>query len=951
MYIKNILLIFSAFIFVRPSFGQVQGKICNWDNDKKAAVVLTFDDWSPAHYNLVTPELQNRHINATFFIPTNAVSNWSQLQTEVSYGNEIANHSKSHPDLTKLTPAQQQDEIRGAKTLIDQNVTSRTTTTFAYPYGAFNNAVIDSVINSGHIASRGVWPASGNYTYNFATTNADYYNILTYGMDGAVTTEKFYTQISNVIHGGGLLTYLYHCIVNPTYPASSCGTGPVDLAVFKKQLDTLVYVKDKVWITTFEKAIKYHREKKSASLSEIQAPNGIQWVLGLTDGLSDNALYNLPLTIKLKMNGVNYDQVLQNGNPLTIDAIKNDTIMFHAVPDGGQIILKVSTGIVISSATVMPSVVSNSTSNNLAFAVTATDDGSISKVEIDLSSIGGGKTAMTSAGGNNYTLSHNLPAGTSTGIKNLTVTATDNSGNTNTSTISMNVTSGTVISGSVSPSTVFNNASTPVIFSVAATDDGSVSSVSIDLSSIGGAPAISMNAGGGGNYALSYTVPEGTAVGNKSIIVSVTDNMGNVTTANIVLTVTPHLIYLDIYTDNNSMICAGCTWASGTLEEQSNAGAIEGIKDYLYSYNITNGWAGMGLNISNWSPAQAKDFSGYDNLQLSYKGPIGSGNAFISLTDPSGSSTSINLPSVANYTTFSIPLSSFTGIDLSKITELNISIGGSVSGSGTLRIDNVKLSASNGGGTGTILREYWTGLSGASISNLTSNAKYPYHPSGNEQLTSLEGPTNWADNYGARIRGYLHPSTSGNYTFWVAGDDTAELYLSTDDNPENAVRIAFVNSSTNPREWGKYTTQQSAAVSLTAGQKYYVEVLHKESSSGDNVAVAWQGPEVTKNVIRGSFLSPYMPATIVGTEPTAEVVASNINIYPNPAHHGRFTIVLPDLVRNAKVNIFDSQGRMLYENFIHGVTELKMETCLKAGIYLVKVRTERSNFIQKLIVH
>jgi peptidoglycan/xylan/chitin deacetylase (PgdA/CDA1 family) len=682
---KNILLSFSVFFLIMPCFAQVPGRICNWDDDKKAAVVLTFDDWSPAHYYLVTPELQSRNINATFFIPTNAVSSWSKVQTVANYGNEVANHSKSHPDLTTLTPAQQKVEIRDAKTLIDQNVTGRTTTTYAYPYGAFNNAVIDSVINSGHIASRGVWPASGNYTYNFATSNADYYNILTYGMNGTVTTNDFYTQVKNVMDGGGLLTYLFHCVVNSSYPASSCGTGAVDLPVFQKQLDTLIYVKDQVWITTFEKSIKYHREKRSATLSEIQVPNGVQWVLDLTDTLSNNNLYNLPLTIKLKMNGVNYDQILQNGNSVSIDAIQNDTIMFHAVPDGGQIVLKVSTGIVISSATVTPSVVSNNTSNNLSFAVTATDDGSISNVAIDLSPIGGTAVTMTSAGGNNYTLSYNLPAGTSTGAKTFIVTAADNSGNTNTSTIPITITSGTVISGSVSPSAVLNNVSTALDFSITATDDGAVSSVNIDLSSIGGSSAVGMDAAGGNSYTLSYTVPKGTVLGNKNIIVSVIDDMGNVTTKTIVLTVNPYLTYLNIYTDNNSMITG--TWSSGTLTEQSNAGAIEGIKDYLFSYNV-NGWVGLGLNISNWTSAQAKNFSGYDSLQLSYLGPIGPGNASISLRDPSVSSGSVTLPSVSSYTTISIPLSSFTGADLSKITELNISFA---SGSATFRIDNIRL--------------------------------------------------------------------------------------------------------------------------------------------------------------------------------------------------------------------------------------------------------------------
>lgn len=175
----------------------------------------------------------------------------------------------------------------------------------------------------------------------------------------------------------------------------------------------------------------------------------------------------------------------------------------------------------------------------------------------------------------------------------------------------------------------------------------------------------------------------------------------------------------------------------------------------------------------------------------------------------------------------------------------------------------VTVNGNAGGGTGTILREYWTGITGTAISNLTSNSNYPNNPSGSNQLTSLEGPTNWANSYGTRIRGYIHPGTSGTYTFWIAGDDNAELYLSTNDNPANKSRIAYVNGWTNSREWSKYSTQRSANITLTAGQKYYVEVLHKEGSGGDNIAVAWQGPGISQQVIGGSYLSPYNSAGIV----------------------------------------------------------------------------------------
>lgn len=160
-------------------------------------------------------------------------------------------------------------------------------------------------------------------------------------------------------------------------------------------------------------------------------------------------------------------------------------------------------------------------------------------------------------------------------------------------------------------------------------------------------------------------------------------------------------------------------------------------------------------------------------------------------------------------------------------------------------------------GMGLILREWWTGISGGAVGDLTSHADYPDSPSGRDRLGALEGPTNWDDTYGTRIRGYLHPPAGGDYTFWIASDDDSQLRLSIDGDPNHAVPIAFVSGFTDPRQWDAYPSQQSSSFSLTAGQKYYIEVLHKEGSGGDHVSVAWSGPGISQQVISGAYLSPW----------------------------------------------------------------------------------------------
>jgi len=162
------------------------------------------------------------------------------------------------------------------------------------------------------------------------------------------------------------------------------------------------------------------------------------------------------------------------------------------------------------------------------------------------------------------------------------------------------------------------------------------------------------------------------------------------------------------------------------------------------------------------------------------------------------------------------------------------------------------------GGTGSLSREYWTGISGTSIASIPLNAP----PAGTSSLSKFEGPVDWSDNYGTRIRGYITPPATGTYTFSLAGDDDSELWLSTNDNPANKSKIAYFTGYTALRQWTKFPTQTSAPVALTAGQRYYVEALHKEGVGWDNLSVGWSGPGIpTTTVIAGPYLSPYTQTT------------------------------------------------------------------------------------------
>ena len=159
---------------------------------------------------------------------------------------------------------------------------------------------------------------------------------------------------------------------------------------------------------------------------------------------------------------------------------------------------------------------------------------------------------------------------------------------------------------------------------------------------------------------------------------------------------------------------------------------------------------------------------------------------------------------------------------------------------GTLTTETVRVTVTDAGtiGTGGLWREVYTGISGKAVADLTSNAKYPYQSDTSGVIGTAMAPSGYGDNYGQRITGWVTPPSDGKYRFFVASDDDSEVWLSTDSSTANAVKILSFTGWAGDRSWS--TNATSAYIPLVAGQKYYIQILHKEGSGGDNLAVTWQ---------------------------------------------------------------------------------------------------------------
>ena len=184
------------------------------------------------------------------------------------------------------------------------------------------------------------------------------------------------------------------------------------------------------------------------------------------------------------------------------------------------------------------------------------------------------------------------------------------------------------------------------------------------------------------------------------------------------------------------------------------------------------------------------------------------------------------------------------------------------------------------------------------IFNLTSSPFYPVAPYTNVNLASFDsglftgGDLNnrpgftggLGENYGSSLSGWITPTVTTNYYFYITSDDASELFLSTDANPANAVSIAVEQDCCDGFLEPGTDAATSAAMPLTAGVSYFIRALQTEGGGGDYVRVAWKmenDPTASTNLvpISGSVLKSF-----------AQLPAPQFNAPSYNAGNGQLTI-------------------------------------------------------------
>jgi peptidoglycan/xylan/chitin deacetylase (PgdA/CDA1 family) len=132
-------------------------------------VVFTFDDATASQYSIVAPLLKQYGFGATFYIcefppsssDSNLYMNWRQIKELDRMGFEVANHTRSHPQLSRLSSEEIDQQIAYIEHKCD-SMHIKKPVTFAYPGYDLNMDVLAILKKRGYAFARG----GGSRAYN-----------------------------------------------------------------------------------------------------------------------------------------------------------------------------------------------------------------------------------------------------------------------------------------------------------------------------------------------------------------------------------------------------------------------------------------------------------------------------------------------------------------------------------------------------------------------------------------------------------------------------------------------------------------------------------------------------------------------------------------------------------------------------------------------------------------
>lgn len=183
---------------------------------KEPLITITFDDGWETTYTIAAPILMHDGIHSTQYLVTSllgdpAYLSLDQVRALQQHGQQIACHTVSHPDLTKITPTELNYQLQGCQQYFAQKHFGNIQD-FAAPYGHTNPAVIAGIEqvfrserNTDGDLSNGVTDADVN-----VSSNTNPHNIIGVTVHDNTTVAQLKEAVDYTKAHNGWLVLTYH---------------------------------------------------------------------------------------------------------------------------------------------------------------------------------------------------------------------------------------------------------------------------------------------------------------------------------------------------------------------------------------------------------------------------------------------------------------------------------------------------------------------------------------------------------------------------------------------------------------------------------------------------------------------------------------------------------------------------------------------------------------------
>jgi len=346
------------------SIGQII--IDTWAEGKKSAFSFSFDDCLQSQYDYVRPIMNNFGFHVTYYVISSVLNDslpanwryglWPEFRQLAAEGNEIGDHTVTHPDLTTLpvgnetTPGTITYELYQSKKTIEQKIPGQKIITLAYPFCTYNQNVED-VAQKYYEAAR----SCGSYVNDPNISGLNWYSIGSSDIQfnqprnsPADDRDEFnkYTNIlqNQTIANGKWTVFLAHEVLpfDQIIADSSLGLYyPVstewltELCQWVKQKSDSSYL----WVAPVGDVVRYIKERENFSYTIAYSDSTKIQVIP-TDNL-DNTIYNYPLSAKIIVPAEWKNVQISQSGKITESITKTDSGNTFAdinfIPDGGEV--------------------------------------------------------------------------------------------------------------------------------------------------------------------------------------------------------------------------------------------------------------------------------------------------------------------------------------------------------------------------------------------------------------------------------------------------------------------------------------------------------------------------------------------------------------------------------------------------------------------------------------